>query len=118
MLFADTALLLTGDISAEVERAILPQLSIARHRILKVAHHGSATSSSQPFLERIHPRVALIGVVRGNPYGHPVPQVLGRLHDAGAEVFRTDWDGQIEVVTDGRHVEVTTFNGRELRVSR
>jgi competence protein ComEC len=116
--YHDVSMLLTGDIGREVEMELLPALDLLPLTILKVAHHGSATSSTQAFLERVHPRVALVGVGRGNPYGHPVPQVLGRLHDAGAEVFRTDLDGQIEVVTDGRHVAVKTFTGRELRLAR
>ena len=64
-------------------------------------HHGSATSSVGGVHRARAARVALIGVGRGNPYGHPVPAVLERLHAAGAEMFRTDLDGQIDVVTDG-----------------
>jgi competence protein ComEC len=108
--------LLTGDIGREVEQQLLSTLALAPTVVLKVAHHGSATSSSQAFLETLRPRVALIGVGRANLYGHPVPHVLGRLHDVGAEVFRTDLDGQIEVVTDGRQVGVRTFMGRTLEL--
>jgi competence protein ComEC len=55
-------------------------------------------------------------VGRGNTFGHPVPYVLERLERVGADVFRTDLDGEIEVVTDGKHVSVNTWTGR--RVSR
>jgi competence protein ComEC len=79
--------------------------------VLKVPHHGSLTSSTPRFLKAVRPNVALIGVGRGNTYGHPAPHVIGRLHDAGAEVFRTDLDGQIEVVTDGETVWTRTFTG-------
>jgi competence protein ComEC len=112
------SMLLTGDIGREVEGELTPALHLLPIVVLKVAHHGSATSTSQPFLERTRPDLALIGVGRGNPYGHPVPHVLGRLHDIGAEVFRTDQDGQIEVVTDGQSVDVRTFHGRTYRIAK
>ena len=113
--FGEVSMLLTGDISREVEEALIPSLDLLPTVVLKVAHHGSATSSAQRFLEVVQPDVALIGIGRGNTYGHPAPYVLGRLHDQGAEVFRTDWDGQIDVVTDGRAVITRTFTGRNHR---
>jgi competence protein ComEC len=116
--FGDVSMLLTGDIGREVENELAAALDPLPVSVVKVAHHGSATSTGQPLLDRIRPDVALIGVGRGNPYGHPVPHVLGRLHDVGAEVFRTDLDGQIELVTDGRRVEVRTFTGRTHRVGK
>lgn len=112
--FGEVSLLLTGDISREVERELLPTLDLLPTRVLKVAHHGSGTSSAMEFLERVQPKIAVIGVGRGNPYGHPVPYVLERLHRVGTEVFRTDVDGQIEVETDGREVWVRTWTGRRV----
>ncbi len=108
----DAALLLTGDIGADVERAILPQLTPAPLRILKVAHHGSRTSSSTALLESWRPHVALISAGRGNSFGHPTADVLARLEAIGAEIFRTDLDGQITLETDGRTLAVRTFTGR------
>ena len=81
--------------------------------MLKAPHHGSATSSSQELLHHTRPRVVLIGAGRGNLYGHPNPAVLARYVAAGTEIFRTDRDGQIELVTDGEQVRVRTFTGRE-----
>jgi competence protein ComEC len=111
VVYRDVALLLTGDISAEVEREILPRLTPAATRILKVAHHGSRTSSSQALLLEWRPQFALISAGRGNTFGHPAPEVLRRLDDIGATVLRTDLDGQITFETDGRHVEFATFEG-------
>jgi competence protein ComEC len=111
LLFGDTALLLTGDISAEVERAILPQLSNARHRILKAAHHGSRTSTSGELLEAWKPQLAIVSCGRGNRFGHPAPEVIARLAAAGVRVLRTDLEGQITIETDGREVRVRTFVG-------
>jgi competence protein ComEC len=105
----EAAILLTGDIGADVERAILPQLSPARVRVLKVAHHGSRTSSSSFLLENWRPQLALISAGRGNTFGHPAPEVLRRLATIGATVLRTDLHGQITVETDGRTLRSTTF---------
>jgi competence protein ComEC len=110
--FGRVSMLLTGDIGHEVEKALIPQLDLLPIVVLKAPHHGSGTSSSVDFVDAIKPDVVLISCGRGNPYGHPVPYVLGRYHDAGAEIFRTDLDGQIEVVTDGQSISVETYTGR------
>jgi competence protein ComEC len=105
----DVALLLTGDISADVERAIAPELTPARTRILKVAHHGSRTSSSSQLLESWRPQIALISAGRGNTFGHPAPEVLERLTSIGARIYRTDRDGEITLESDCRNVSVRTY---------
>jgi competence protein ComEC len=109
--FGDIALLLTGDIGAAIERDILPHLTPARIRILKVAHHGSRTSSSQELLDAWRPRIALISAGRGNTFGHPAPDVVRRLESIGAAIYRTDRQGQITLETDGRDVHTTTYAG-------
>lgn len=65
--------------------------------VLKVAHHGSRTSSSRSFLERVRPALALVSVGRGNSFGHPAPDVIARLQAVGARVLRTDVSGRIRV---------------------
>jgi competence protein ComEC len=115
--FGDVSVLLTGDIGEETERTLLPLLRPAPLQILKVPHHGSATSSGAPFIAALSPRIVTIGVGRGNPYGHPVPAVVDRYLRAGAAIFRTDRDGQIDIVTDGHTASVTTFTGREWHAS-
>ena len=109
LVYGDVAMLLTGDISGEIERAILPQLTQSRIRILKVAHHGSRTSSSSVLFEGWRPHIAVISCGRGNRFGHPTPEVLQRLESIGATVLRTDRDGQITIETDGRSLRTTTF---------
>ena len=111
--YGQVSFLLTGDISAEVERALLPTLDLLPTVVLKSPHHGSGTSSSDDFLRAIKPALVLISAGRGNPFGHPVPHVLARYKAIGAEVLRTDQAGQIDVVTDGRSVRATTFSGHE-----
>ena len=109
VVYGDVALLLTGDIGADVERSIVPLLTHARTRILKVAHHGSRTSSSSALLDAWRPQIAVISCGRGNRFGHPAPEVLQRLEAIGATVYRTDRDGQITIETDGRSLRVATF---------
>jgi competence protein ComEC len=104
----DVAVLLTGDISAAVERDVVPRLTPARIRVLKVAHHGSRTSSSATLLEAWRPQIAVLSAGRGNTFGHPAAEVLRRLEDLGAAVYRTDRDGQIALEIDGRSALVTT----------
>jgi competence protein ComEC len=106
--YGEVSILLTGDVSREVERAIVPMLSQARIRILKVAHHGSRTSTSQELLDAFQPQMAVISCGRGNPFGHPAPEVVRRLAAAGVATYRTDRDGQITVVTDGKATRVRT----------
>jgi competence protein ComEC len=109
VVYRDVAILLTGDISADVERSIVPLLTPARVRILKVAHHGSRTSSSSELLDAWRPHIAVISCGRGNRFGHPAPDVLRRLEATGATVLRTDLEGQIEIETDGRSLRIATF---------
>src|SRR5439155_21053143 len=112
VVYGDVAFLLTGDIGSEVERSIAPHLLQAKTRILKVAHHGSRTSTSQELLDAWHPQIALISCGRGNSFGHPAPEVVARLEGAGVRIYRTDRDGEITVDTDGQHVSVRTFTKR------
>jgi competence protein ComEC len=110
--FGEVSMLLTGDIGRDVEEDLLPALDLLPRVVLKVAHHGSGTSTGDEFLKKVKPAVAIIGVGRGNTFGHPVPYVLERLQQVGAEIFRTDLDGEIRVSTDGDLVTVSTYSGR------
>jgi competence protein ComEC len=109
VVFGEIAILLSGDIGADVERAILPNLTHASIRILKVAHHGSRTSSSRELLEGWRPQLAVISCGRGNTFGHPATEVLQRLAAIDAQVYRTDRHGQITIDTDGKRVSVQTY---------
>jgi competence protein ComEC len=77
-----------------------------RAQVLKVGHHGSSTSSSDAFLNAVHPEIAVISVGAGNMYGHPSKDVLHALSRVGAEVLRTDEAGTVIVRTDGVHIEI------------
>jgi competence protein ComEC len=98
--------LLTGDISAQDEFSLLSRKVTLTSSVLKVAHHGSDTSTSMEFLEAVNPRAAVISVGDDNSYGLPRSAVLRRLNDSlgTANVLRTDLDGTIEFITDGSHL--------------
>jgi competence protein ComEC len=111
LVYGGVEFLLTGDAGAEFERKS-DERETALLRVLKVAHHGSRTSSSAGFVKSYRPDIALISAGRGNLFGHPAPEVVGRLSAAGAEIFRTDQDAAVIVDTDGRRVSVRTQTGR------
>ncbi len=107
--YGQVSVLMTGDISREVEESLLPSLDLLPLVILKSPHHGSGTSSSAAFIDALKPRYVLISCGRGNPFGHPQPYVVERYRAVGAEILRTDLDGQIELVTDGTSIAATTY---------
>jgi competence protein ComEC len=103
----DVRILLTGDAEAAEEEWLLDHARTAlRADVLKVAHHGSATSSTSRFLAAVRPRLALVSVGARNTYGHPDPAVVSALGAGGAAVMRTDLDGTVIVRTDGRALDV------------
>jgi competence protein ComEC len=115
--YGGVSFVFTGDIGTEVERTIAASFARAPIRILKVPHHGSATSSSRVFLDALRPDIAVISAGRGNPFGHPVPSVVERYRNIGAAIYRTDQDGAVSVETDGTTARVRTFRGRRLTLT-
>ena len=99
--------LLTGDAEAAEEAWLLAQGADAvTADVLKVAHHGSATSTTPDFLAAVHPRLALVSVGAHNSYGHPDPAVMRSIAATGAMIARTDQMGTVIVRTDGRLLDV------------
>ena len=109
--FKGHAFLLTGDLERPIERQML-NAGLARADVLKVAHHGSKTSSSPEFLDAAAPAYAVISVGLNNTYGYPNREILERLRERHAAVFRTDQDGLVSIRTDGRHLVVDTNRWR------
>jgi competence protein ComEC len=101
--------LLAGDIERPSERRILAKDQSVGVSFLKVAHHGSKTSTTDPFLSAAHRAFAAISVGRDNIFGHPSPEVTERLEAAGVRVYRTDRDGAITAITDGSALNVSTL---------
>jgi len=104
----EVSFLLTADIMEEAEWELIAQRVDLRSIVLKVAHHGSDTSTSPEFLAVVDPQLAVISVGEDNPYGHPTDEVIERLEEKlGAEnIYRTDEQGTIEFITDGERLWV------------
>ena len=92
-------LLVTGDMSGDVEGMLVEHAGLRDVELLVAGHHGSASSTSQALLNALQPETAILSVGRDNAYGHPAPETLERLERAGAEIYRTDRDGTVTVRT-------------------
>ena len=100
--YRGATMLFTGDAEAAEEQWLLDRApALLRADLLKVAHHGSGTSSSEAWLDAVRPRAALVSVAARNFYGHPDPAVMRRLSSLGAAVLRTDQLGTIVASTNG-----------------
>jgi len=100
----ETAFFFTGDAEETAEKDILQAGYDLQADVLKVGHHGSSTSSSQAFLQAVKPKYAVISVGVGNSYHHPEEEALQRLQSIGAEIYRTDLQGDIVCTTDGKNI--------------
>jgi competence protein ComEC len=109
--YEDHAVLLPGDAERDAEREMLSENSSdeLRAEVLKIGHHGSRNSTTSEFLAAVKPRLAIISVGEDNPYGHPNAELLERLANAGVRVLRTDREGAVHILMDGKGVEVTCF---------
>ncbi|HEY0169612.1 MAG TPA: ComEC/Rec2 family competence protein, partial [Pyrinomonadaceae bacterium] len=103
------AFLLTGDAESRAERTLVAAGDPLACDVLKVAHHGSRTSSTGGFVNAARPALAVISVGRDSPYGHPHTEVLTRWRDAGTQILTTGERGMITVSTDGEDLKVETF---------
>lgn len=100
--------LFVGDAERAEERWLLEHArEQLRADVLKVGHHGSATSTSAAFLDAVRPGIALVSVGAGNSYGHPSDAVVGALRASGADVLRTDLLGTVVLRTDGRRLTIS-----------
>ncbi len=98
--------LLTGDLEAASETALLQSNVDPQATVLKVAHHGSANSTSESLLRAVHPLVAVISVGEDNRFRHPSTATLARLDDT--LIYRTDQQGEIDFSTDGERLWIST----------
>ncbi len=107
--YGDRSILMTGDVEREGEAALLSSNNNFRADVVKVAHHGSKTSSTAAFVNVSKPRLAVISVGLTSMFGHPNQEVVERWRAVGAEVLTTGKRGTITVTTDGRDLRVQTF---------
>lgn len=107
LVHGDCSFLFTGDAEREAEQAVLESGCELQSTVLKVGHHGSDSSTTYPFLREVMPTYAVISVGRDNSYGHPTIETLSKLRDAEITVLRTDLQGDIVAVSDGKNVTIT-----------
>lgn len=106
LLYGPQSVLLTADIEAQIENKLRVSGVDLRADFLKIAHHGSKTSTTGDFLKAVDPRVAFIEVGKNNRYGHPTLEVLNRLESFKIPYYRTDIDGTVELVLDGKDYKI------------
>ena len=109
----EVSFLLTGDAEVPVEAILIEENAPLSAAVLKCGHHGSATSSSMPFLRAVNPEIAVISCGADNGYGHPHDETLKNLAALGCTVLRTDTDGTVAVVTDGERYTAHTWSAEE-----
>jgi competence protein ComEC len=97
--------LLAGDVEQDIDPSLLAE-GLPRLDLLKVAHHGSRTATTEPFVKAVRPRIAVASAGSGNPYGHPARSTLERLAATGARVYRTDRDGTVTVAFEATGMTV------------
>ncbi len=101
LVYGRISFLLPGDVEEAAEAVLLSHPENLASTVLKVPHHGSATSLNPRFLEAVRPQLAVIQVGADNKFGQPDPTTLARLEEQGVKVLRTDQNGTVEVVSDG-----------------
>ena len=106
--YGETSFLFTGDAETAEEADLIASGVDLKSDVLKVGHHGSASSTGEAFLNAVSPAIALIGLGENNSYGHPSADVIARLEDRGVKIYRTDLHGDIILTSDGKSVSVTT----------
>jgi competence protein ComEC len=104
LVFGNFRALLTGDAGSIVEDKVAAQ--VGKIDVLKVSHHGSKTGLSSWFLEKTSPKLAIISVGAKNKYGHPAREALDLLKSHNIKTLRTDKDGEVEIVTDGKTINL------------
>ena len=114
--YGRTSFLLTGDIGSGVENLLLEQGMDIDADVLKVAHHGSRTSSSKEFLDNVSPIISVISSGKRNIFGLPDKNVIKRLQNCGTRIYRTDVHGAVEITSDGRHLSVRTASSLKTAV--
>ena len=106
LLYGKNSFLFTADVSSKVEEGIVRDNINLASDVLKVPHHGSKYSSSEQFLQAVNPKIAVISAGKDNTYGHPTQDVLQKLQKFGINIFRTDRDGDVEIISDGENIKI------------
>ena len=111
IVFGDHSFLFTGDIEKEAETRLLRDDKKLGAHVLKVPHHGSKTSSTYYFVEEVSPQYAIFPLGYKNIFRFPSKRVVRRYENRGCQILRTDLDGAITVISDGKQLQVKTYEG-------
>ncbi len=103
-------MLFTGDLEGAAERRLAASKTELSADVLKVGHHGSKNASSEEFLARVSPQLAVVSCGEDNPYGHPASETLERLKDAGSRILQTPQSGAVMIESDGETYAVRTYS--------
>lgn len=109
--YENISVLMTGDAEANVEKQIIENYPTLRCDVLKVGHHGSKTSSCAEFLDTVSPTDCVISVGAKNKYSHPNNETLDALIERGINIYRTDFDGDVILRTNGNQYKIETEKG-------
>lgn len=112
LVYKNFSMLFTGDIEEVAEKDIVNRYKnskILKSTMLKVAHHGSKTSSTQEFLDVVKPMYALIGVGKNNNFGHPSEIIIQALNNINCKVYRTDENGEISINVNRNSIDIKTY---------
>ena len=109
IIYGEQKILLTGDIEKETETGLLQTPEMLQTDVIKVAHHGSRTSSTENFVKAVSANIAIIPVGRTSPFGHPHTEVLERWKNANTKILTTGEHGTITILTDGKGLQIETY---------
>lgn len=111
--YKDTSFLFTGDAENGSEQRMLSSEQNIKVDVLKVGHHGSKSSTSTTFLNKVNPKYAIISCGAGNKYGHPHDVTIKKLNDKKIKTYRTDKDGTVHAISDGKNIKFETIKSNK-----
>ncbi|MEA2064998.1 MAG: ComEC/Rec2 family competence protein [Patescibacteria group bacterium] len=106
LIYDENSFLFAADAEYEVEQILLENNTDIKADLLKVGHQGASDSSSLKFLQKVSPQIAIISVGKNNKFGHPSLRVIRRLEKLGAKVFRSDQNGDIKIIANGKNYKI------------
>lgn len=109
--YGKNTFLFTGDAEQLVEKDILKNNMDISADVFKLGHHGSSTSTSDEFLDKVNPKYAVANCEKGNSYGHPHREIVNKLKDKNIKLYRTDENGNIVLISDGKNIKFNVQPG-------
>ena len=108
LVYGKTSFLMAADLTEKGEKRLLDKGLDLKSDVLKVGHHGALDATSEPFLEKVSPRIVVVSVGKDNRFGYPAQEIIDRLRGKGVRLLRTDVDGTIVIKTNGEQIAIMT----------